>query len=206
MKRPLPFTWRQQLDIIRIFPCFYHFPLAVHRRMQVEGEGEFVAKEETKVDNTGIDPVTYRMQSDRSTIWANYPSCVFADSSMDSLCPPFPPIKCCVAAVCWMERRAVATRGRCVRWSVAIMRGSCALFCCCRVASSILFLFLTRYLQRNPNCHVLLLKPKCVFLRVVHVDTARSRIHCCFVTSNPDEILVCRGFTSSMGIVWEWWR
>ncbi|KAK8790609.1 hypothetical protein WA588_002358, partial [Blastocystis sp. NMH] len=29
-----------------------------------------------------------------------------------------------------------------------------------RVASSILFLFLTRYLQRNPNCHVLLLKPK----------------------------------------------
>jgi hypothetical protein len=36
--------------------------------MLVEGEGEFVAKEETKVDNTGIDPVTYRMQSDRSTI------------------------------------------------------------------------------------------------------------------------------------------
>ena len=25
------------------------------------------------MDNTGIDPVTYRMQSDRSTIWANYP-------------------------------------------------------------------------------------------------------------------------------------
>ena len=26
-----------------------------------------------KMDNAGIDPATYRMQSDRSTIWANYP-------------------------------------------------------------------------------------------------------------------------------------
>ena len=25
------------------------------------------------MDNGGIDPPTYRMQSDRSTIWANYP-------------------------------------------------------------------------------------------------------------------------------------
>ena len=25
------------------------------------------------MDNTGIDPVTYRMQSDRSTIWASHP-------------------------------------------------------------------------------------------------------------------------------------
>ena len=27
-----------------------------------------------KMDNAGIDPATYRMQSDRSTIWANYPT------------------------------------------------------------------------------------------------------------------------------------
>ena len=30
-----------------------------------------------RVDNGGIDPPTYRMQSDRSTIWANYPSFSF---------------------------------------------------------------------------------------------------------------------------------
>lgn len=27
----------------------------------------------TKMEDTGIDPVAYRMQSDRSTIWANPP-------------------------------------------------------------------------------------------------------------------------------------
>lgn len=34
------------------------------------------------MDNTGIDPVTYRMQSDRSTIWANYPLIIHIRESL----------------------------------------------------------------------------------------------------------------------------
>ena len=38
------------------------------------GNNQKVKKEnEKRVDNRGIDPLTYRMRSDRSTIWANYP-------------------------------------------------------------------------------------------------------------------------------------
>ena len=38
------------------------------RVADARGGKEGASEEEGKVDNTGIDPVTYRMQSDRSTI------------------------------------------------------------------------------------------------------------------------------------------
>ena len=41
------------------------------RMRKIEKEKE--EKKKRKMDNTGIDPVTYRMQSDRSTIWASHP-------------------------------------------------------------------------------------------------------------------------------------
>ena len=34
---------------------------------------EKIMAKKKKMDNRGIDPLTYRMRSDRSTIWANYP-------------------------------------------------------------------------------------------------------------------------------------
>ena len=34
---------------------------------------DYLGKRTKRMDNRGIDPLTYRMRSDRSTIWANYP-------------------------------------------------------------------------------------------------------------------------------------
>ena len=141
------------------------------------------------VDNAGIDPATYRMQSDRSTIWANYPRKPLSKWSLQwyyhmiLTISSHTMVVCCKcffdgAFQCSDSVKEHSLKPICI----GCENTECVIVwyhLFCSVGTSILFCQMVNYLQRNPTHHICYIKPRYLFTIVV---ASRSVYHLKSVT------------------------